>query len=803
MVYFINSNGVVQSVINTPVTQGSNGIQSITLVATPLSNQVTMSINFQLPNDEFTEPHIMNATQVVIDGVTYNAYNYVLLEALTNLSGYVKVSFSAKDINNNVLKTYNTQFQVIESAQPVLPDAPTIDWYDEMLSAIAYINGQVAIKQNVTDASLDTTSNTIVGAINENKGRLDNVNNDITDITSEINSIQNDIQYLAQNVNYGIEKIGQMTGSVLPEDSALTEKVVKIKNRSPRNGDQIEFVLDSGELIKNYLYSYTADGWTHIEMDNGQVATDTYYGVVQGTYGETDYHTQVKIINGKVDSIYIKDNDNNYSDIRNKINSNETSINNIINGTTTVEKTNKATKDSNGNVFETTYQTKLEGATKQYVKDYALPKAFADIYYLSTDGLVDTIPTLATAFASKSTTAVTQFTLFSKSRTTIYDYEFNKSNSIALKLQLCSSINTKGVTITTTIKCKNANESNYTTLAIETLSNQSFNADEIKTFNVNTTFSSLGDTQKEINAGGSITIDVEITPSSSSETLWEAYSNETYVSSFQFTSASVNVNVNYIGGAKDVNIANTDWTLSNGIYTKTLSANALEIPVKDNYIITADYEDNGVRRTFNIDYSSDSNGNITLYSTDDITCNIHIYSGNVNGSEMTTDAKQIDIEILKESYENNLLQTTNIKDNIMRVVEAVSYATINYPINDLIEYTGGYVTPVAPGLVCDYGEIPSTCIITFVNCITADHIDTCNKWSMIIETPSDVSNITINPETSPLSIEKIICRGDDVVNNEFNIQPNTTYFIEAQVIRVKQVDIKHYFTTIVNIVKLS
>ena len=109
------------------------------------------------------------------------------------------------------------------------------------------IDGTLAEKQDITDEALDTTSKTIVGGINELKATSDTHTTQIGDNTEDIAENQNDIDYLYSHMAQSEEYIGQMTGSALPSDSALTDFVVANTDpsRQPKNADVIIFYFAS------------------------------------------------------------------------------------------------------------------------------------------------------------------------------------------------------------------------------------------------------------------------------------------------------------------------------------------------------------------------------------------------------------------------------------------------------------------------------------------------------------------------------------------------------------------------------
>lgn len=143
MVIFINSNGTISTIIPSVVTQGSNNTQSIVLIAENISQFSAVSIDFELPNGQYIDGGIMLPSDITIGGNLFNAYSYVLSNSLTNFVGKVEVGFSIQDPNSAVLKTYNSNFTVVETNEPVLPEVPDIDVYEQILNGYAYLLGVI------------------------------------------------------------------------------------------------------------------------------------------------------------------------------------------------------------------------------------------------------------------------------------------------------------------------------------------------------------------------------------------------------------------------------------------------------------------------------------------------------------------------------------------------------------------------------------------------------------------------------------------------------------------------------------
>ena len=404
------------------------------------------------------------------------------------------------------------------------------------------INEILPTKQDKVDEALETESKSVVGAINENKGKIDTNITNIATNTENIAKNTNDIDWLKQNMAMSENYIGQLTGDKMPTDTELTNFVIAktSPSREPRNGDVIIFVLKiEGATDRNFKYFYTASGWQYYEIPPIETAGNGSAGIVEGTYGVGEtYDTLVDISGGQIVNIYIKDGSGNYRNLVEYLNTTTGNITNIINGTTTVGVALKAISDGVGNNIVDTYLTKALGVSKQRMRDYAMPRVFNDVDFIATAGFQDTVPTTPESGIqfTTDTSAVGDFQLFQISKTNTADFELSSKNGSSNNIYISASIACV-VTFRLTTQYKKAGE-DWADLNIELTSPITFTAGEIQKVMFGNPFSSLNDKVIKLTDGDLIRQTLEVIVQTSTPITFNVYSNEVYPSIFNLTSQS-------------------------------------------------------------------------------------------------------------------------------------------------------------------------------------------------------------------------------------------------------------------------
>lgn len=409
---------------------------------------------------------------------------------------------------------------------------------EEINSRLNAIDEDLAKKQNIQDDTLETTAKTIVGAINENKGKIDTNTQDIETNRQNITTNRNDIDFLIQNMQMSEEYIGQLKGTTLPSNSQLTQFVKDNTDpsREPKNGDVIIFILEvDGGTDKNYKYFYTATEWQGYEIPPLETASNGSLGIMQGTYGIANYETLVDISGGEILNIYVKDNNNDYRNLREYINTTATNIADIIGGNTSVGVALRAVADGLGNNIVNTYLTKNLGATKQYVRDYAMPREFNNTYFIETDGYLEQVPTTPESGVQFTTTtnSVGDFQLFQISKENNADFELSAKNGYSNNIYVSANVDCNVVFRLTTQYKKLGQD--WVDLNVELTSPITLTAGEIQKLMFGNPFTYLGDNVITLTDGDMFRQTLEVVTQTSSAIEFSVYSNEIYPSTFNLT----------------------------------------------------------------------------------------------------------------------------------------------------------------------------------------------------------------------------------------------------------------------------
>lgn len=411
---------------------------------------------------------------------------------------------------------------------------------EEINSRLNAIDEDLAKKQNIQDDTLETTAKTIVGAINENKSRIDSNTQDISENTQNIAQNRNDIDVLKQTIGTGEDYIGRMVVNALPNNNELSSFVQQQKGRNPKGGDCIIVVLQiDGETDKNYKYIYNGTSWSYYEIPPIEEASNDTLGLIEGTYGiGLDYGVLVDISGGQIRNIYVKANDNQYKNLQTYINMNAQDIIDIITGDTVVGEAMRAVEDGVGNNIVNTYLTKVLGATKQYVRDYAQPREFSNIYFISTNGYVLQVPETPPSGIqfSVNTNAVGSFRFFQIEKQNTAKFELSSMNGYSNNLYVSASSNCV-VAFRLTTQYKKTG-SDWQNLNVELSNNIELLSGDIQRISLNSPFISLGYNVLTLNVGDSIRQTLEVVTQTSENITFNLYSNDTYPSTFTLTSQS-------------------------------------------------------------------------------------------------------------------------------------------------------------------------------------------------------------------------------------------------------------------------
>lgn len=322
----------------------------------------------------------------------------------------VETTLTSQTVNIDVQPSSSLDNDVPKTADEWADTQAKINSLTAQIKAL--INA-VAQRQTIDDEKLNTTEKKIVPAINE-------VNTRTNTNTSNISDLQTDVANIEEIMSTGENYIGTMRGATLPTDSQLTAFVSAntSPSRAPKAGDMIIFEqIIQGDTDKafKYIWQVETNTWGSYEIPPIEKASNGTAGLVAGTYlvKGIDYPVVVDIVGGEIRNVYIKEGEN-FVSLDTFFFGQRQNWANLVSGAIIVGKADKAFTDEDGNNIKSTYQTKTDGATKQYVVNYALPKEFNNVFYLTESGYSEELPTDPTTIAV-NVASIGYSTLFEKS----------------------------------------------------------------------------------------------------------------------------------------------------------------------------------------------------------------------------------------------------------------------------------------------------------------------------------------------------------------------------------------------------
>ncbi len=549
-------------------------------------------------------------------GLDYAVYTRLLPKEFTLCTGTQTLIANVVSIDNtdeqsptviSVTTTQTTSLVVLESAYA--DNDQTLE-----PSQVEALQGQIGALQeraNASESDIDAleTENAVQSA-------------DIQTNSQDIAKNRNDIDYLYQHITLAEDYIGQSSGTELPSNAALDSFVAENTepSRPPKNGDVIIFILEiEGATDKNYKYVYSATGWIGYEIPPMEEAGNGSLGIVEGTYGiGSSNNILVDISGGQIRMIYFKDSAGSYRTLNGAVNMNIDLISKIISGQQTTGRATEAVRDQLGNVINTTYLDVQDGATKAYVQNYALPKSFNDVYYISAAGLVPNVPTTPASGVQFAQTVASVGTaeLFSVERVLEAKYEFSQRNSTTNNIWVsCDVASTVEFKLTTQVK--KAGDAVWTNLSVQLSGEMDIAANTIAKLTFSSNFSALLTTEIQLEIGDGLRQIFEAVTTDSSERTFSVYSSEVYPSDFTLNSTTAVINVNTLGEPKEIVLTASAFALNedSGLYEAVIAQTAHGQPIGNKYIVQGAYMETASRlRAVGLDYSVDDGGNITVYA---------------------------------------------------------------------------------------------------------------------------------------------------------------------------------------------
>lgn len=222
-----------------------------------------------------------------------------------------------------------------------------------------------------------------------------------------------------------------------------------------------------------------------------------------------------------------------------------TQFSNIVDGTTQVgsaayaAEALKATQDALGNNIVNTYLTQLAGATKQYVKDYALPKEFNNVMYFNFSGdktISETLPSASQVPAYATFTTIGEHDIFSATYT-LGDVKFQLSqkNSFSARLFISGSGAATVAQFKMYVYAKKAGQSQVL-MAVDLLPEQAFPT-SLTAVDFGAQFTSLNNTVIDLTTGDEVIVKLAVILSESGTTEVYVTSTETYASRINLNTA--------------------------------------------------------------------------------------------------------------------------------------------------------------------------------------------------------------------------------------------------------------------------
>lgn len=548
----------------------------------------------------------------VKDNVVLNNKRYVLFERImpkefTLYSGNqtyainvvnTKTETTLDDDNNEVITT--TVINIITSARYSIYISPSANFNEDtddttdlenVISQVNSLLSQMNLKQDKEDSNInvyttklhDTTTQIVVNALNSLNARETNSENDISTLTSDMTQAQQDIIDLQNTLIVGYRYLGQITSNNDPSSAALTSWATS-EGYTLQNGDEITWVKTvplGTDII--YVCKYVQT-WNWYAMPSVEPASYMTLGLIKGNAQGNETtgtaNTIVKIVDGVITNIYILSTDGVYHDIRDIVNVNSTKIEQMLDGTLSIDSAIYATYDSDekSNVVKKTFAQKYAtfGYVDNAIKDYALPKEFNDIKYLDFEDniVVDEVSDLpATYYKTLDVSTIGTKTIFSCVETLNYDFTLSKSNTYRVKI-VCGEDGTYNTSTQYTLNIyATDSENNSTLLASETI------AQNIYTNNQLVFDGNFNQIAEEFYLDSTYTITIELLA------LIETTANTSlmFISNTQFPATY------------QLNIQMTSLVISEGLKAQTYNfdkiATALTVDNVDYYTITLDEND--------------------------------------------------------------------------------------------------------------------------------------------------------------------------------------------------------------------
>ena len=149
MIFFVANDGTVMESVPSPVYQGSANANDIYLVA-PFASNLQATVAFKLPNGVLTEQYalkLFGELEGVINkqtGKPYLGWQFSMPNEITRYFGVVTAQFFFYAADSTVvISTSSVTFTVGRGVPELLPNAPSADIYETILSNLSSIQQQL------------------------------------------------------------------------------------------------------------------------------------------------------------------------------------------------------------------------------------------------------------------------------------------------------------------------------------------------------------------------------------------------------------------------------------------------------------------------------------------------------------------------------------------------------------------------------------------------------------------------------------------------------------------------------------
>ena len=532
------------------------------------SNNVVMGMYYTLANgsQKVGNPYYFTFVKdnVVIDNKLYTLYERKMPKEFTLYYGTqtycINVVALKTTITNGVatnevvgnITSNNFELNIVRATNMV---DSGIEEDTDLSTLIANVNSLLAnmlLKQDKTDSLIQVSiangsnikTDNVRLALNYLNQRVAENFTNVTTNTGDITQLKQDVIDINNQLLTSFRYCGSYTSPNAPTNPRLNE-LMTTWGLTARNGDVIIWTWTiTGGTDKSYTCRYNVNNtWDTIEIPTVETASNTEMGLIQGNYDEnlipsgTTPNILASIVGGKIVDIYYK-RGNIYHNLQVDFNGIVAELNEILIGTTSVAKSRYATYDiseensSNPTPINQKYMTNSDGATKQFVTDYALPKTFNDVYRFDftnnklVSNSVNTSKTLPTQLGS------VDFGSYTIEKTSVLTFELSNKNTFTCNFYAMFDNNIDDVTFTMVIKA------NDTPIASTTSETTDFTGGTYKKVSINGDFALLGDSEITIDENVTLSVELSANITTSATNNLTIYSNTTLPSAFTLNVAS-------------------------------------------------------------------------------------------------------------------------------------------------------------------------------------------------------------------------------------------------------------------------